>query len=145
MMHICIGNLPIIGSDNGLVALLAPSHYLSQCWNIVNLNLRNKLHWNFNRNHDDVIKWKHFPRNWPFVWGIRRSPVNSPPKGQWYGALMFSLICAWINAWVNNCEAGDLRHHHAHYHVIVMFLSSVMVTLNQLCFIGWGITQNPNA
>ena len=28
--------------------------------------------------HDDVIKWRHFPRNWPFVWGIR--PVNSPHK-----------------------------------------------------------------
>ena len=41
--------------------------------------------------HYDVIKWKHFPRNWPFVRGIHRSPVNSPHKGQWRGALMFSL------------------------------------------------------
>ena len=41
--------------------------------------------------HDDVIKWKHFPRYWPFVRGIHRSPVNSPHKGQWRGALMFSL------------------------------------------------------
>ena len=32
--------------------------------------------------HDDVIKWKHFPRYRPFVWGIPRSPVNSPHKGQ---------------------------------------------------------------
>ena len=46
--------------------------------------------------HDDVIKWKHFPRNWPFVRGVHRSPVNSPHKGQWRGALMFSLICVWI-------------------------------------------------
>ena len=45
-------------------------------------------------NHDDVIKWKHFPRYWPFVRGIHRSPVNSPHKGQWRGALMISLICA---------------------------------------------------
>ena len=44
--------------------------------------------------HDDVIKWKDFPRYWPFVRGIHRSPVNSPHKGQWRGALMFSLICA---------------------------------------------------
>ena len=50
--------------------------------------------------HDDVIKWKHFPRYWPFVGGIHRSPVNSLHKGQWCGALMFSLICAWINSWV---------------------------------------------
>ena len=68
--------------------------------------------------HDDVIKWKHLARYWPFVRGIHRSPVNSPHKGQWRGA----LICAWINVWVNNREAGDLdlRRHHAHYYVIVM-------------------------
>ena len=72
--------------------------------------------------HDDVIKWKHFPRYWPFVRGIHRSPVNSPHKGQWCGALMFSLICAWINHWVNNGDAGDLRRYRAHYDVIVMFM-----------------------
>ena len=59
--------------------------------------------------HDDVIKWKHFPRYWPFVRGIHRSPMNFPHKGQWRGALIFSLICARINDWVNNCEAGNLR------------------------------------
>ena len=71
--------------------------------------------------HDDVIKWKHFPRYWPFVRGIHRSPVNSPHKGQWRGALMFTLISAWINGWVNNREAGDSRRHHAHYDVTVMY------------------------
>ena len=70
--------------------------------------------------HDDVIKWKHFPRNWPFVRGIHRSPVNSPHIGQWRRALMFSLICVWINGWVNNREAGDLRRYRAHYDVTVM-------------------------
>ena len=49
-------------------------------------------------------------------------PVNSPHKGQWRGALMFSLICTWINAWVNNREAGDLRRHRAHYGVTMMFI-----------------------
>ena len=57
--------------------------------------------------HDDVIKWKHFPRYWTFVRGIHRSPVNSLHKGQWRGALMFSLICVWINGW-------------AHYDITVM-------------------------
>ena len=42
--------------------------------------------------NDDVIEWKHFPRNWSFVRGIRRSPANSLHKGQWHGALMFSFI-----------------------------------------------------
>ena len=46
-----------------------------------------------------------FPRYWPFVRGIHRSPVNSPHKGQWRGALIFSLICAWINGGVYNREA----------------------------------------
>ena len=73
-------------------------------------------------NHDDVIKWKHFPRYWPFVRGIHRSPGNSPHKGQWRGALMFSFICFWINGWVNNRKAGDLRRSRAHYDVIVMWL-----------------------
>ena len=66
------------------------------------------------------MKWKHFPRYWPFVRGIHRSPVNSHHKGQWRGTLMFSLICVWINRWVNNREAGDWRRHRAHYDVIVM-------------------------
>ena len=47
--------------------------------------------------HDDVNKWQDFPRYWPFVLGIHRSPVNSPHKGQWRGAFMISLVCAGIN------------------------------------------------
>ena len=52
--------------------------------------------------------------------GIHRSPVNSPHKGQWRGALMFSLTSAWINGWVNNGQAGDWRCHRAHYDAIAM-------------------------
>ena len=77
-------------------------------------------HYERDRLHDDVIKWKQFPRYWPLVRGIYRSPVNFPHKGLWRRALMFSLICSWINDWVNNREAGDLRCHHVHYDVIVM-------------------------
>ena len=49
------------------------------------------------------------------------SPVTDefPHKGQWRGALMFSLICTWINCWVDNHEAGDLGFHHIHYDIIV--------------------------
>ena len=46
-----------------------------------------------------------------FCAGIHRWPVNSPHRGQWRGALMFSLICAWIYGW----------RHHAHYDVTVMW------------------------
>ena len=45
-------------------------------------------------------------------------------KGQWRRALMFPLICVWINGWENNREAGDLRHCRAHYDIIVMKLRS---------------------
>ena len=41
-------------------------------------------------------------------------------EGQWRVALVFSLICAWINGRVNNGEAGDLRRHRAHYDTTVM-------------------------
>ena len=74
--------------------------------------------------HDDVIKWNSYLlRYWPFVRGIHRSPVNSPHKGQWRGALMFSLICVRINGWVNNREACDLRRYRAHYDVTVVLAS----------------------
>ena len=63
--------------------------------------------------NDDVIQWKHFPRYWYFVRGIHRSSVNSSHKCQWHGALMFSLICAWMNGW-HSREAGGLRRHRAH-------------------------------
>ena len=46
--------------------------------------------------HDHVIKWKHFPRYWQFVRGIHRSPVNSPHKGQWCGALMVFHLRPYI-------------------------------------------------
>ena len=82
--------------------------------------------------HDDVIKWTHFPRNWPFVREIHRSLVISPHKGQWRGAFVFSLICAWINGWVNNGDAGDLRRHRAHCDVIVMLSPTVWKILTHL-------------
>ena len=71
--------------------------------------------------HDDVIKWKHFPRYWFIVRGIHRWPVNSPHKGQWREALMFSLICARTNGLANIRDAGDSRHK---YDIIVLWLCS---------------------
>ena len=65
---------------------------------------------------------KNFPRYWSFVQGIHRWPVNSPHKDQRRGALMFSMIFAWINGWVNTREAGDLRRHGTHYDVIAIFI-----------------------
>ena len=62
---------------------------------------------------------KHLPRYWPGEFPTQRA-VNSPHKGRWRGASMFSLICAWINDWVNNREAGYLGRRRTHYDVTVM-------------------------
>ena len=70
--------------------------------------------------HDDIIKWKHFPHFWPLVRRIHCSLVDSPYKGQWCRALIFSLIYTWTNSWENNRDAGNLRHHQAHYNITVM-------------------------
>ena len=62
--------------------------------------------------------WRHQMETFPALLAICAG--NSPHKGQWRGALMFTLICARINVWVNNRGAGDLRRNRVHYDVIVM-------------------------
>ena len=93
--------------------------------------------------HDDVIKWKHFPRYWPLIcdagihhqaqmgWKATQSPSEHDDVIKWKHfprycpwfvtrSLMFSLISAWTKGWVNNRDAGDLRRHCAHYDFNVM-------------------------
>ena len=57
---------------------------------------------------------------------VGTSPVTGefPHKGRWRGVSMFPLICAWINDWANNREAGDLRRHRIHYDVTVMWVTT---------------------
>ena len=70
-------------------------------------------------------------------------PVNSPHKGQWRGALMFFFICSWINDWVNNRNAGDLRRHRGHYDVNVMTsMLSLQCRLSQTYFEVWAWMSN---
>ena len=71
------------------------------------------------------------------VRGIHRSPVNSPDRSLWRGALMFSLMYAWFDVWVNNGDNGGLRRPRAHNDVTVMieiyiacFKNLVLVPLN---------------
>ena len=87
--------------------------------------------WNLFTNDDDVIKRKHFLSYCPFVRGIHRWPVDYH-KGQWRGALLFSLICTCTNGWTNNRDAGDLIRHCAHYDVTVMTLFSGLGTFTML-------------
>ena len=60
------------------------------------------------------------------------SHLRDDISGQWRGALMFSLIYVWINDWVNNAEAGDLRRHRAHYDVTVMSQTETEKLINLL-------------
>ena len=53
----------------------------------------------------------------------------SADKDQWHGALMFSMIYAWINDWENNREAGDLRRHRGLYDVNVMSSAAMVLTM----------------
>ena len=80
------------------------------------------------RNHDDVIKWNFSAALLAFCAG--NSPIidDSPHKGQWRGALMFSLICAWTNSLANNGDACDLRRHCA-YHDVTVMLRNYLVGL----------------
>ena len=76
--------------------------------------------------------WRHqmetFPRYWPIVRGIHRSQVNSPHRGQWHRALIFSLICAWTNGSANNRDAGDLRRYCAHYDATVIYSTTSAIS-----------------
>ena len=67
------------------------------------------------------------------------SPLNSLHKGQWRGALMFSLTCAWMNSSVNNRKASYLRCHCAHYDVTVMCVWANEIDKKALCdsIISW--------
>ena len=74
--------------------------------------------------HDDVIKWKHFRVTEPLCrefTGHRWIPLTKASDAEFW---MLSLIRAWINGWVNNYEAGDLRRHQAHYGVTVIKIGS---------------------
>ena len=76
--------------------------------------------------HDDVIKWKHFPRYWPFVRRIHRFPMNSPHKGQWRGTLNFffdlrlnkRLSKQWWGWWFETLSHPSCRHSNEISHVV---------------------------
>ena len=83
-----------------------------------------------------ALRWRHqmeiFSTLLALCVGSHQSPVNSPHKGQWRRALMFSLICTWTNGWANNRNAGDLRRHRVHYDVTVMLERHVCTILEMV-------------
>ena len=123
-----------------------PSQKLNQAvlsYLIKYVNRDNQVCWRENNKYVVVLEWNQVCSWWrhqmeafsallALCAGNSPVPVNSPHKGQWRGALMFSLICVWINDWVNNREAGDLRRHRGHYDVIVMCRFRVSSNLKPL-------------
>ena len=77
---------------------------------------------------DDIFlfstRWRHQMETFSALLAlyVGNSPVTGefPSQSRWRGALGFSLICAWIDGWVNNPEAGDFRRHRAEYDVIAV-------------------------
>ena len=86
------------------------------------------LHWTYRHLHpifdQQTSWWRHQMETFSALLALcaGNSPVPGefPAEGQWRGALMFSLICTWINGSINNREAGGLRRHRTHYDVAVM-------------------------
>ena len=76
--------------------------------------------------------------------------ANSLHKGQLHEALMFSLICVWINGYVHNCEASDLRRHRAHYDVTAIWwhlqdIPRIMHTFRVLLYLLWICIGQPSS
>ena len=81
--------------------------------------------------HDDVIKWKQFPRYWSFVRGIHRSPVKFPAQRPVTRSFDVFFDRRPKYGWVNNREVGDLRRHRAHCDVsVVTFCESALNLLH---------------
>ena len=56
VLHICIGELGQHWFRWWLVVYWVPSHYLNQCYDIVNWTIRNKLQWKLNQNSSIFIQ-----------------------------------------------------------------------------------------
>ena len=102
--HIALKYKFITCAGNGLL-----SHRHIQC-----------VSWNRN-----FVPWRHHQMEaFPVLLAIcaGNSPVTGdfPHKDQWRGALTFSLICAWINGWVDTRGSGYLRRHRTHFDVTVI-------------------------
>ena len=79
-----------------------------------------------------VLWWRHQMKLFSalLAFSAGNSPLNSPHKGQWLGALILSLIFAWTSGLVDNRDAGDLRRHGALYDVTVIILNFKILVMD---------------
>ena len=114
LTHIYVSKLTIIGSDNGLSPGRLPSHYLNQCWNIVNWTIVNKLQWNLNRKfiyfHWRKCLWKCCLDvcTW---WALHASFKSNKLDLEWIGLLVAELWSLQgdqrMNESINGLMDGD--------------------------------------
>ena len=103
MRHIYASKFTIIGLDYGLPpAWSAPSHYLNQWWNIVNLTLRNKIQSNIDRNSYIFIpEKKHLymssAKCWPFCLSLHVLTHRGLNNGRHITGAIFSNAFHWMN------------------------------------------------
>ena len=88
-----------------LVTWLAPSHYLNQCYNIVNWILGNKLQWNFNQNQYIFIQENAFENV------CKLASISSPPQ------------------WLNPKSSVYIVYHLSHMYNIYRQVSNIRRTL----------------
>ena len=104
------------------------------------------------RVHDDVIKWKHFPRYWPFVRGIHpphkdlwrgafdvffdlrlNKPLSKQSRGWWFETLLRSL---WRHC--NKMNVSSLKQcvHHSVYQIMMTKMTrSLYIRVNGVYFV----------
>ena len=116
----CWNTSPFGATDLNFVLNKAHNYVCGNIWYCSLVELTGKLVmillW-----YDDVIQWKHFTRYWPWCGestGHRWIPRTKASDAELCCFLRFT----WINGWVNNREAVDLRRHHAQFDVTVMSL-----------------------
>ena len=84
--------------------------------------------------------WRHQKETFSALLAISVGNSVVTSEFQWHKTLMFPFICTWINDWVNNGEAGDLRSHCAHYIITVMseaILKNVSEWPHESTIYGW--------
>ena len=106
MTHLYVSKLTRIGSHNRLAPWPAPSHYLTQCWDIVNSNPRNWLRWILSKIHTSSFKKMHLKMSsakWrQFCLGLNVASWNVfIPTLQgcfpYTGAIIGLHLCRWSN------------------------------------------------
>ena len=101
--------------------LPALSHCLNECSLVTKSVLWHSLENNFNRSSTSSSWWRHQKETFSaLTFCAGNSPITGEVSAQRPVTRRFDVFCTWINGWVNNREAGDLRRHRAHYDVILM-------------------------